>query len=404
MPGMSNTGFFGAGELSSVKQPESLIPKCGACGLLKKCKTPKLLYKGRGKQRVLVVLDVLSLEDDEREGVLNGSAGDAVKTAFFEHGIDVLEDCWVTHSIICAPRNGRATKDQVDYCRPNLVKLIKRLDPTVIITMGHNATRTLVAHTWKQNTGETQCFYGYTIPSQKVNAWICPTFHPNEWIGIDRSIIPLLVRKHLETAMGLCSSKPYKVVPDYKKQIVLITDPREAVKRINEYTKRVRPCAFDYETNMLKPDWKDSELVSNSICWDGKETIAYPITKQTAKATRAFVRAKHPKIASNLKFEERWTMQFLRTRVRNWCWDTMISAHVLDSQKGVASIKFQSYVLLGLASYNEHIEPFLKSPKHERKNRIRELSIEDLLMYNALDSLLEYKVAKLQMKKHGIKL
>ena len=102
------------------------------------------------------------------------------------------------------------------------------------------------------------------------------------------------------------------------------------------------------------------------------------------------------KVASNLKFEERWTRAKLGYSVAGWAWDTMLAAHCLDNRSGITSIKFQAFVLLGIADYASHIEPYLKTKYSNELNRIEELDEDELLLYNGLDSLLEYKVMEKQ--------
>ena len=102
------------------------------------------------------------------------------------------------------------------------------------------------------------------------------------------------------------------------------------------------------------------------------------------------------KIASNLKFEERWTRAKLGHGVVGWHWDTMLAAHLIDNRPHITSIKFQAFVLLGVADYSSHVEEFLKPIGDSDYNRVEEMNEEDLLLYNGLDSLLEFKVMKKQ--------
>ena len=83
----------------------------------------------------------------------------------------------------------------------------------------------------------------------------------------------------------------------------------------------------------------------------------------------------------------------------------MLAAHVLDNRPGTTGLKFQAFVLLGQKSYNDHIEPLLETKsKKTHINRIHEIDMDDLLFYNGLDSLLEYKVANIQMNMMGASL
>jgi len=55
--------------------------------------------------------------------------------------------------------------------------------------------------------------------------------------------------------------------------------------------------------------------------------------------------------------------------------------------------------------YNSHIEPYLKSDGGgNAPNRVREVKLDQLLLYNGLDALLEYEVAISQAAEMGVEL
>lgn len=97
-----------------------------------------------------------------------------------------------------------------------------------------------------------------------------------------------------------------------------------------------------------------------------------------------------------MKFEERWTVAKLGCKVRGWHWDTMLAAHILDNRSGITSLKFQAFVHLGISDYDSHISPFLYSKHPNETNRIDQVDDKSLLLYNGLDSLLEYLIMKKQ--------
>ena len=116
------------------------------------------------------------------------------------------------------------------------------------------------------------------------------------------------------------------------------------------------------------------------------------------QATKELLVSDIPKIGFNKKFENRWIKTKLGVDVRNWVWDGMLSAHHLDNRRGITSAKFQAFVRLGMPLWNEHIEPLLKSTDDSGLNRIREIPMRDLLIYNGIDALVEYKIAEIQRK------
>src|SRR5690606_3533793 len=75
--------------------------------------------------------------------------------------------------------NATPTKKQIEYCRPNLNRTIKQLKPKVIIPLGGTAVQAVLAPIWKEAPGSISKWTGWNIPSQELNAWVCPTFHPS---------------------------------------------------------------------------------------------------------------------------------------------------------------------------------------------------------------------------------
>ena len=132
---MSNKGFFFGSTLSKSTQPPPSVPYCGACGLYKKCETPKMKYKGKGRRRILVIGDKPGQRDDMKGHQFSGDAGALLRQAFRKHGVDLTDDCVVTNAIICYSK-AKPTADQITYCQPNLVKLVERFKPEIIIPLG----------------------------------------------------------------------------------------------------------------------------------------------------------------------------------------------------------------------------------------------------------------------------
>lgn len=392
-------GFFFGSDLKKSTKPVPTVPYCGACGLHKHCHSPKMKAKGKGRKKILLIGDMPSSSDDDRGAHFTGKTGEFLRRKFRKYGVSIDTETVKTNAIICHNPKG-VDESQIEHCRPNLIRTVERFNPEVIIPFGTAAVSALLGHYWKNDVGSINRWAGFRIPFQKLNAWVCPTFHPDVVRKEDpkRSVTELLFDRHLEEALDL-DGRPWNPVPDYKSQITVIHDPTVAAKRIRWIVRQGGLCAWDYEANMLKPDGSRARIVSCSICWEGKRTIAYPWKGEAITATQEFLKSPLPKIASNLKFEDRWTRTKLGHGVRNWAWDTMLAAHITDNRPGITSIKFQSMVWLGSESWNEHIEPFLRSNSSQDANAIlREISPDDLLLYNGLDSLLEFLVAIKQME------
>jgi uracil-DNA glycosylase family 4 len=361
-------------------------------------------YTGEGRRKILIIGEAPGETEDAENTQLVGRAGQHLRGYLTARGVDLDWDCWKTNALICRPPDNREpTDEEIGHCLPNLTRCIRETQPEVIIPMGGAAVTALLGHIWREEVGPVGRWVGWRIPAQAYNAWVCPTWHPSYLLRAKDPLADLWFGRHLDAALA-CPGRPWPGgPPDYRKQIQIIPDPAMAAEIIHGMCERGGRFAFDYETNMLKPDGPDARIVSCSICWEGRRTIAYPWHGPAIAATQKFLRTPHKKIASNLKFEERWTRRVFGHGVRGWWWDTMLAAHTYDPRKGITSIKFQSLIYFGVPVWNAHIEPFLKTKGTREANQVlREIDLNDLLLYNGLDSLLEYMVAMRQMEEGGI--
>jgi len=395
---MSKKGFYPSSQIQSKEPITNKLSKCGRCGLYKNCRTPKMGVTGKGRKEILIVAEAPGKQEDREGTQLIGDAGQLLRRQLKEIGVDLDKDCWKTNAVICRPPNNKTPDDtQIECCRPNLFRVIKEKKPKIIILLGKVAIDSLIGYVWKEGTGSVARWAGFIIPCFETNSWIAPTYHPSFLLRNERNRgLFLWFNKHLKKAVSVVN-KPLPKNPNYKEQIEIITNTDRVVKLLNKFTK-ANIFSFDFETNCLKPEYTGAQIISCSVCVEGKRTIAYPWTDKTALATKALLKSPCKKIAANLKFEDRWARFFLDIEVKNWFWDTMICAHVLDSQPDVTGLKFQSFAVLGQVSYDNHIKPFLTSTRGHL-NRIKKINLNDLLLYNGLDSLLEYKLAMKQIRR-----
>lgn len=395
-------GFFPSSTLVA-RQPLSLLPKCGSCKLFETCKSPKMKVDGRGKKKILVIGEAPGRDEDSEGKPFVGVSGRLLADTMTRYGVDLRRDCWITNALICRPPNNRTPTDaEVDYCRPNITRVLREYEPEKIILLGLPAVVSVLSQLWKEDElGTMTRWAGWRIPCQRPNAWLCPTWHPSFVLRAQkekkRNTELMYFRQHIRRALEL-EGRPWDVVPDYASQIKCIYDDEEARRAIVgmiAFGSEKKPMAIDYETNMLKPDSDEHRIVSCSIS-DGKTTIAYPWRGQARKETGVFLRSPIPKIAANMGFEERWTIAEFGHGVNNWWRDIMLRAHVIDNRRHITSLKFQSFVMFGTEDYDHHIKQFLKGKNPNKPNNIKEIDLKDLLRYNGLDAFLEWMVAERQ--------
>lgn len=358
---------------------------------------------GRGRRGILVVGEAPGREEDKRGRPFVGESGQLLRDTLDNCQVDLDRDCITTNSLICRPQNNKLPANPtelINACRPNLLKVLKTVSPTVIVLLGNVACRSLIPVLWKNDDCRISTWEGWAIPCQELNAWIYPTFHPAHILRNPGPIYTLKFQRALNR-MSHLHERPWKESPNWQDEIEVIYRPVMAARAIRDMlkiaTRKDLPIAADYETNCLKPEYAGAEIVSCALSI-GSRTISYPWLGEAIEATSEMW--KHPirKIASNIKFEDRWTRKKLGHRVRGWYWDTMVAAHLLDNRSGITSVKFQSFVLCGVRSYNDHIEPYLEQTDSNQLNRIKEIDLRDLLLYGGMDGKVEWEVAKRQIR------
>lgn len=401
-------GFFPSSQLQQRSlRSKTLLPKCGACGLFKKCDAPKMKPTGKGIKRILIIGEAPGEQEDKKNTQFIGPAGNLLNEYLHKAGINMRVDCWLTNALVCRPpKNRTPTEQEIGYCRPNIQRVLRKKKPHIIIPLGASAVRSLIGTLWPSDIGSISRWVGYQIPSQTLNAWICPTYHPSFVLRSQKgrgpfrkSSDPVLEREfqtHIKAAVAL-EDRPWDDVPDYKSRVTAILSPDTAIGHIKMFHQS-RCISFDYETNMLKPDSPKAAIISCSIS-NGQLTIAFPWTPKVAAAMSLLLQSDVPKIAANLKFEDRWTRALLGHPVANWYWDTMQAAHWIDWRPGVTGLTFQAFVQLGMDPYDAHLKEYMRGKKGASVNQITtDIGLDDLLMYNGLDSLLEFKLGMKQMK------
>lgn len=402
---MARQPFFSGSELAVVKEPPSKIPQCGVCQLDKQCISKKMPVYGSGRRKIMVVGEAPGKNEDEKGRPFVGDAGQRLRKTLSKHGIDLDIDCWATNALICRPpENKIPSSEYIDYCRPNLLNAIEKYNPEIILLTGYSPVMSLIGHYWKAGIGESIArWVGWKIPHAKTNTWICPTYHPSYLIRQEDMTLDLFFDQHIRE-MSRLQGRPWQSVPDYESRIKLVTDEREAAAAIYDYIDEGKAVAVDYETTCLKPDGPHAKIVCCSIA-NKTRCHSFLWHPKLVEPMREFWQSDVPKIASNLKMEDRWTRRILGVEVNRWSLCTANAAHVLDNRSEITSIKFQAFIHLGVDIWNTHIEQYLK-PKDEKcgnaPNRIHEVGWKDLLLYCGFDSVYEYEVAERQSKQLGL--
>ena len=393
--------------IASGRTPTPLIARCGACGLYKTCRTPKMPVHGKGRRGVMVVGESPGHAEDDRGVPFVGASGQYLRDALRAVGVDLDRDCWTTNALICRAPKGTEVKDAVAHCRPNVLAAIKQYQPHTILLVGGRAMESVIGHAWKESLGPAERWVGWNIPDHRLNAWICPTYRPKDILQArhkEQEVMGIWFRRHVAAAFEH-GTTPWKSSPDWQKKVDVIVSPDDAAVAINQLVTDAweweESVAFDYECDRLKPDHPDARILTVAIS-NGKQTVSAPWHGPVIEVMRNVLRDRRlAKIAHNAKFEDRWTRRQLGTPIRNLLWCTMLAAHVLDNRPGITGLKFQGYARLGQPSYDDGLKPYMSAAGSNTRNELHKLPIRTLLEYGGLDALLTWKLAKIQREELG---
>lgn len=397
-------GFFSTEETKS--QPMQKMTGCGACGLRRKCRSPKMEASGKGEKGILLIAECPSYEEDRRGEPFAGEAGQMLRKKLGRLGIDMDRDCRKINAISCYPGEEESpTLAQIECCRPRVWQEISEFKPQAIFLLGLPAVQSFLEHRLQRSVGNLTKWRGWSIPDRDTMARTFPMFHPSYVLKLrdKQPIVEKIFDMDLRHAVHM-SETPIPRTMREQDMVEIIEDPARLCQVLTNTLEFRITSAFDYETTGLKPHREGHRIVTASLANEAgaysfdmpkKGTRAYSLWRQFLQDDRIW------KIAHNMKFEDNWSNEILKSNVNGWLWDSMLAAHILDNRDGITGLKFQAYINFGVLDYSSHISPYLKGVDEKDANsfnRIDEAPHRDLLLYGGMDSLLEYKLAMKQME------
>jgi uracil-DNA glycosylase family 4 len=363
--------------------------------------SPKMEAYGEGKKGILIIGEAPGQVEDRKGLPWQGGTGRLLQRTLAKLGIDLFEDCVCVNAVNCRPPNNRTPKaKEIDCCREVIVRHVYRqFQPHIIVPLGTVALQSFLSPRWPTNLGGISQWHGFIIPDRDYNAWVVPTFHPSYIARMDSREANTVWEKDLAPLSGLVDVE----VPKYIEPKIHYLQDLSVLEKLQEAPE----IAFDYETTGLKAQRKGHRIVCVSVAINMKEVYVFMLP-ETKVGRKPFIdlltNPSIGKMAHNMKFEHSWTYHRLGVEIKNWQWDSMIAAHMLDNRSGVTGLKFQTYANFGVVDYSSEITPYLRKREEggNGMNGIYELLEEEggkekLLKYCALDSHYQYMLSRIQM-------
>lgn len=357
---------------------------------------------GKGKLRVFVLPEAPGETEDVMNTQLVGACGTYLRRRLHKLDIDLDRDCWKRNAVNCRPPKNRPPSSwEIECCRTLVWNDLKENKPKVILALGGAAVESILGHRWHKDMGGITQWRGWCIPDKELNAWVCPTYHPSYIMAHAPPVAEVIFMQDLERAFSMLDRK-IPTTKDYEKKVCVLTDVESATACLLDILAAKPPLlAFDYETTGKKPHAQGHAIKTCAMCWHPKEAFAFPMFEQNTFRVALKRVLRHPsigKIACNLNFEELWTRVVLGYGVLPWSWDVMLASHIIDNRHSVTGLKFQVYANFGIPDYDSEVEGLLKTSENNDNafNRIDEIPLKTLLLYNGLDALFTRKLASVQ--------
>jgi len=376
---------------------------CEKCKAYKSCNT-QFTYKGKGKSKILLVVDSPTENEDMKGELLTGESGDH----FFDILADIgykRSDFWITSAIKCHQK--KVSERSIKQCRQKLVKEIKDLKPKGVILLGNDAINCLIGS--EVDRASALSLSGHTIPY--LDTFVVPMISPK-----------FLKRNEFDQNLTSYYKRTFKQVCSYirKTDLPEIENPYDNVIPLTEFGqvekmfKRIfkntedHHYAFDYESTGLNPRTGKHKITTMSIC-DGKKSYSFPVEyqeywdksdlKQIKKWIRKFLNTKEIfKIAHGSNFEYLWSRYKLKADdvFIHWCTRTM--QHLVDTRSGTTGLKTQCFLRWGIYGFEDDAGKFIKAKKDSVFNNMDKMPLPKQLMYCGCDSWLTHKLFREQQE------
>ncbi|MFA5397576.1 MAG: DNA polymerase [Methanogenium sp.] len=407
-------GFFTPDELNEAGVGKNLTASpCAKCGLYKEVKSPKMKYTGEGRLKVLIIGEAPGKTEDIQNEQFVGDAGNLLRKRLKKKGLSLDKDFWKINAVNCRTTDSKGnnrtpTKSEIKNCKYYVDKAIDELKPKFIWLFGKSAIESL--YTGRFSHLEASVWRKLCIPDRKIGAYVIPMYHPSYILRAEgEPVRNAIFDMDLDFAIS-CLNKEAIEKEDFFSYCHLLTKADDVISML-EIILEEKPeyLAFDYETTGLKPYSKGHKIPYISAC--DSEDYAFSFfyqhdsfrykeseyNKITDLWCSILIDPAIQKAAHNLKFEKIWSRVILKVDPVGLTHCTMNNAHIIDSRKHFSGLKFQSFIHFGVEPYDKSVKPFLTNTDEHGFNKVMKADPQKMLLYSAMDSLMNYKLLKKQL-------
>lgn len=337
--------------------------------------------------------------------------------AIFKHS-SITKATFIT-DILCAHEINDDSKEyQIRnlHCSHVLLKVLRKSNVKHVFIVGVGAARAFFGANYTDDVKFNK-LRGFSMPYLETDTWLSFVHEPSMGAltgdGKPYSTLELTIFK--QDILNGISYHCKKISPAWKtpEKYCHVLDEDEACTAMEfilegNYTDFV---AIDIEATGLKPYRDGHSITSCAIAIRPDYSFSFLMTSRTTELLRRIlVSYKIPKVAANNPYEYKMTRSLIpNCTINNLIYDCCLGQHMLDLRGGVVSVKFQARQRFGITDYEKSMKKYLVPSEEETNenganaiNTIHKAPTNGLLLYNAMDSLLEYWIARDAMEELGL--
>lgn len=295
------------------------------------------------------------------------------------------------------PGNATPAWQEIEACRPSVVKDIEAAKPKAILGFGN------VPLEWASEFTGILMWRGRRMPVKVGNhtCWYYPMLHPSyllrnrrrDSISEEERMFKFDMRRFFEEVEHLPPPKVH-TAQDVRDGVEIVNGDLSALERWFDWALQQPVIGLDYETNGLRPYAKGAKILSAALATEEKGfafALRHPesewedVLEVEALWVDFLEKYEGVKVAHNLAFELEWTGYFFGWELlRTGRWeDTAVQAVILDERtgrRGNAGPLSLEFLVQQYYGFN-----LKKLAGVDRKN-LEKTPIEAVLYYNAPDS------------------
>lgn len=416
-------------EILSVKDQHRCSSR--VCPLLKK-KSPAHVFvpcvlskKDISLPWTLLVGEAPGEEEDRKCEPFVGTAGTPLRHLIRQSRPSNINVA-ISNTVKCRPislegRNRHPSPDEIAYCFPYLEKEISTLRPEIIVGLGGVASNALLQRDGSIDKSDSGIFsIRGKVQSGYGGYKILPTFHPAFCLRNPAAFAVLrvdLAKAFVWTSLSSFIAKCKKALT--LENIEIIKTVARLKEVVNILKASEKPFSFDIECPSLAR--KGNKIFT--LAFSNENHYGYVLAVDHPQAhwsdsekaeikglLKELMLCSNDKIAHSAQFDSGICLDVLGIVPERVIYDTYMMAHFLEEEfqsdeydkvKPAPLVKWLS-LDTQISHWFEYDDPAWFANKKMRKD-ILELSLDDLLIYNAKDAILTYRLSNILRFLLGLK-